>query len=160
MKWRAEQFPRRESAARARRRRKAEALEQRFLRQLSYGVAPPDLTGAIMGRLGYMRISRTIARKRWLRMWFARTVMCALALLITAAALEINNVAPWARRPAGPTITAAVENDLELHQRRLSRTFQAIRNWTPQASDSSEQEWDSIAGDPNEPAPDRLAEIE
>jgi len=110
-----------------------EALEQRLLQELSRRTSSPDLTRTIMGRLGYMKAAPQVVRRRRIRRWVSRLALCALALIVVAGGAQVHESGPYARRPAGPTIPAAIGNDVNLHQQRIKGTIQMIRNLAPMA---------------------------
>ena len=93
----------------------------------------PDLTRAIMGRLGYMKASPRVVRRRRRRRRCGRVLLSLALLAVIALGLEVRTAGPVGGQPAGPTVPAAIGRDVALHQDRLQRTIQTIRNLVPPA---------------------------
>ena len=115
-----------------------EALERRVVQELSRRTPSPDLTRTIMGRLGYMKAAPHVVRRRRIRRWINRLSLCALALIVVAGGAQVHESGPYARRPQGPTIPAAIGNDLNLHQQRIKGTIRMIRTLAPAAPSRSD----------------------
>jgi hypothetical protein len=111
----------------------AEALEHQVLRELSRRTPSPDLTRKIMGRLGYMKATPHVARRRRIRRWVNRLALCAAALIVVVGGARVHESGPYARRPAAPTIPKAIGNDVSLHQQRIKGTIRMIRTLAPTA---------------------------
>ena len=109
-----------------------EALERAVLSELSRESSAPDLTSPIMGRLGYMKVSQRIARRRRIRRLVGRAAACMVALGVIGVGLRVHEMGPDARRPVGPTIPSAIGNDVNYHQQRLKGTIRTIRNLVPE----------------------------
>jgi hypothetical protein len=88
----------------------------------------PDLTRSIMGRLGYMRVSGRIARRRRIRAAIGRTTTVVAAFGLIALGLRLHESSPGARRPVGLTIPAAIGHDVGLTQERFSRAIRGMRD--------------------------------
>jgi len=108
-----------------------------FLWELSRPKASPDLTRPIMGRLGYMKAAPGVVRRRRIRRWVNRLTLAALGLLLVVVAGRVHESGPHARRVAGPTIPAAIGNDVNRHQQRIRGTIQLIREFAPAAPTDS-----------------------
>ncbi len=108
------------------------SFEHAVYDELSRRSPSPDLTSSVMGRLGYMKVSREVARRRMTRRWSGRLAMCALAACAVAVGLHVHELGPDARRPVGPTIPAAIGNDVDYHQQRIKGTIRTIRNLVPE----------------------------
>jgi hypothetical protein len=91
----------------------------------------PDFTRRVMGRLGYMRVSKSRARRDRIRRWANRAgLMLAVAVAIGFAyrSYESSN---QVRRPASLTIPAAISNDVQQQQHRLENVIRSIRSVVP-----------------------------
>jgi len=103
---------------------------------LSRPLPSPDLTRSIMGRLGYMKVSHVIARKRRMQRWAGRVSVTLVMFMSLGLALKLYENSPEIRRPTGPTLPAAIGNDLQRQQRRLGVTIDTIRNLSPRPPQS------------------------
>lgn len=108
-----------------------------FISRLDDGLTAPDMTRAIMGRLGYMRAAPSARRRHRLQRWGSRAgivLAAAFALTIGFRALQAGNEV---RRPAGPTIPAAIQRDLQQQQDNFGSTIQMIRGLQPRMAPSA-----------------------
>jgi hypothetical protein len=111
------------------------------LRDLSQPVQAPDLTRCIMGRLGYMQVPPTVARRHRLRRFAGRIGLVSAAALVASAGVYMHLHGPDARRPADMTIPAAIGSDVERQHQRFDSVIQTIRSLTPIVpSPSSDQQ--------------------
>lgn len=119
----------------------------------------PDMTRRIMGRLGYMQISQGASRRRRLRLWGQRSGIVLAAALALGVGVRVFESSSDIRRPEGPTIPAAIGNDLQRHQQHLGDVIKRIRTLAaprfesvdldqPQSQDSDP--WDGSDDDPGE----------
>lgn len=108
--------------------------------ELSRPTPCPDQTRAIMGRLGFMRSSPSVVRRRLIRLLIRRLTMCAAAVVLVGTAVYVHQLGPDARAPSGLTIPAAIVRDVNSHQQRLKTTAATIRNLIPQAPSSGAAE--------------------
>ena len=99
---------------------------------LSSPIAAPDLTRAVMGRLGYMPVGEKVARRHRLRRWGQRSGLALAALLALGVATQVHEHSDRARHPQSSTIPSALENDLRHQQRRVNDVIQTIRRIAPQ----------------------------
>jgi hypothetical protein len=106
--------------------------EDSLLAGLSRRVVAPDLTRSIMGRLGYMPVRPTIARRRRVRRWINRAGILAVAGLSLFTGLRIYQSGPDVRRPVGPTVPDALGNDVLRQQNRIGNVIQTIQHLAPQ----------------------------
>lgn len=111
--------------------------EHGLLRELSRLTVSPDLTRPIMGRLGYMKAARGVVRRRRIRRRVNRLTLAAMGLLVVVVAARVHESGPHARRAAGPTIPAAIGNDVSRNQQRIRSTIQLIREFAPAAPTDS-----------------------
>jgi hypothetical protein len=106
-------------------------LDDRTLRELARPVTTPDLTGSIMGRLGYMRASHHVARRRRLRRQAGRAALLALLLCAAIVAVDVHQHGPEARRPEPVTVPAAFGREVARQQQRIRGTIAALRELAP-----------------------------
>ncbi len=109
------------SASKGRRRR---PLDAALFAELARGVEAPDMTGAILSRLGLSAADRRLRRRR-------RTLRVAgSAALLLAAGIGSHwlhgRVAGGA--PPGPTMPAAIQHDLDRHGQAIDRAIRTIRD--------------------------------
>lgn len=103
-------------------------VDPQLLHQLTNSVKSPDLTRSIMGRLGYMNVSPKVARRHRLRRWSSRAGISLVAALAMAVGMKFYVNSDQIRRPVGPTIPAALGQDLQRQQDRLGNVIQTIRS--------------------------------
>lgn len=89
--------------------------------------AAPDLTRSIMGRLGYMRVSPEVARKRFLMKWGNRAGMIAVGCVALALGWRVFESSPQVRRPNETTLPQAISHDVQQQQERIGSMLQTIR---------------------------------
>jgi hypothetical protein len=122
----------------ANRARFSRALDRELRRDLHRaGAAGADLTRSIMGRLGYMRASPRVLRRDHLRRWTSRLGTLAAAAVALIVAVHGHNSSTNARRTIGPTIPAAVTNELREQRERLESVFQLLRHLPRTEAESS-----------------------
>lgn len=124
-----------------------EDADRRLTEAMAQPVAGPDLTRRIMGRLGYMQVSRRIARRRALERWAGRAALTAVAAVALGLGLRVYQSSPELRRPSGPTIPDALSNDLQRQQHRIGNVIRTIRTLSPQRPSDAPAE----SADPCEP---------
>jgi len=105
--------------------------------RLAQGGTAPDLTQRIMGRLGYMKASPRVVRRRITRRWCARALLCAAIVAFAGIGLRLQEYEVRVQRRGGPTIPAALGRDVDIHHRRVQRSIQTIRNLVPRLPESS-----------------------
>lgn len=91
----------------------------------------PDMTRAVMGRLGYMQVSTKVSRRHRLHRWVSRAGLTLAALLAVGVGLQMHNESSRARRPLDGNVPAALGNDLQQHRLRFDDVIQTIRRVTP-----------------------------
>lgn len=95
--------------------------------ELSRRLEAPDMTRAIMGRLGYMRLSETAVRCRRRIKWVRRIATAACLGLVLGVGLFMHRESTDSRLPAGPTIPRALHNSLRQGGEQLDRAINSIR---------------------------------
>ncbi len=90
-----------------------------------------DFTAPIMSRLGLPAAGSRAARLDAIRRWAGRTLLGAALAFAVATGFLIHARSVQARRPVGPTLPAAIRNDLDRHQHAISATIQTIRQFQP-----------------------------
>jgi hypothetical protein len=96
------------------------------------GSAPgtPDVSAAVMRRLGYVPVTRAQAeRERWLARAGRLAAGGALAFLFLIAFQVHDRVT--ARRPQGPTLPGAIGRDVSLQQERFRNTLRTLQKLAP-----------------------------
>ncbi len=88
----------------------------------------PDFSRSIMGRLGYMRVGKEVARRRRLRLWAGRLCMLAVAGVALAIGWRVFEASPQVRRPVDTTIPQAIRHDVQQQQERWGSMMQTIRS--------------------------------
>lgn len=113
--------------------RKCDSLpfEQALERELVDGRVAPDLTRSIMGRLGYMRVSRRAAMRHRIRCWMSRLGTISVVALALGIGFHFYATGQQVRRPQGLTIPDAVSNDVERGSNQIQNAIQTIRNLGP-----------------------------
>lgn len=91
----------------------------------------PDLTRAIMGRLGFMKVTDRVTRRRRLRRSVGRTMITAVMFSLVIAGFFVHQNGRSARGPSGLTVPSAIRRDVDRHQRRLDWTIRTIRSIAP-----------------------------
>jgi hypothetical protein len=102
-------------------------LDRLIAEALSRRIVAPDLTRAVMGRLGYMRVSEPIVRKRHRAKWMRRVGTAACLSFALLAGLYMHRQTADSRIPSGPTIPAALRDSFESSGERFDRAIEAIR---------------------------------
>lgn len=89
---------------------------------------PPDMTGPVMRRLGLTPPSQRSARRRRRRRGVVRLMLVLIAVGASAVCTHwyLRRTEPPA--PAGPTIPAAIENDVLHHGHTIDRALRTIRD--------------------------------
>lgn len=105
-----------------------------ILAELSRPVACPDMTRSIMGRLGYMQVQPTVARRHRIRRLASRAMVLALMLTAIIAAISIKNQSDAVRHPHEVTIPSAIRHDVEQHQQRVNTFIRVLRDSAPRHS--------------------------
>jgi hypothetical protein len=118
-----------------------------------------DFTGPIMRRLG---LTPAECRRRVMLRRSLRGAAAATALIGLAAGIHLHNLRVAATLPGGPTIPAAVRNDLRLHGKTVTATVRSIRRLTPwqpepdSVNDEPEPAADGEPGPTERPSPDQV----
>jgi hypothetical protein len=107
------------------------SVDRSLLADLSKPVRAPDMTRPIMGRLGYMHVNGTVARRKRLQQWASRVGVLLAAALALGIGLRFYEHSSAMRRPAGLTIPDALGNDLQLQQHRIGNVIRTIRSLSP-----------------------------
>ena len=81
-------------------------------RRVDFSASAPDLTRSIMGRLGYMKVSPAVARRRRIRQWGTRAGLALSAMIAIAIGLQVYENGPTIRKPVGPTIPSATNSTM------------------------------------------------
>ncbi len=87
----------------------------------------PDFTRAIMGRLGYMRVSAAVAKRAQRRMMMRRGCLCLAFSGLMLSTVWMFQQSDLARRPQGLTLPDAVDHE----QQRFNRMIRTIRQISP-----------------------------
>lgn len=128
-----------------------------------------DFTAPIMARLGLPAAGTRAARVAMVRRWGGRTLLAAALVFAVATGFLIHAQSERARRPAGPSLPAAIRNDLDRHQHAITATLQTIRQLQPRLLEpaaepgprrtvpASATPWPAPAPRPD-PGPDRGAQ--
>ena len=98
---------------------------------LSDPVDAPDVTRAVMGRLGYMAVSGKVSRRHRLRLWSRRVGLTLVCLLAIGMAMRVHDQSSRARNSRNDNLPSALGNDLQHQQRRFQDAIQIIRHLTP-----------------------------
>lgn len=112
---------------------------------------PPDLTRNIMGRLGYMKVTPAVARRRRVQRWSARFALIAMSLAVGYVGVVAFKASPDARIPHEITIPAAISSDVNQKQHRINSVIQILRELPPRLELDSTSPPD---GQPVPPEPD------
>ena len=84
-----------------------------------------------MGRLGFMKVSDRVTRRRRLRRSVGRTMITAVMFSLVIAGFFVHQNGRSARGPSGLTVPSAIRRDVDRHQRRLDWTIRTIRSIAP-----------------------------
>lgn len=87
----------------------------------------PDLTGRVMGRLGYMRSAPAVRTRRRRRRAIARGLAACSAIGLLVLVSAMLDAAGRTRAPEGPTIGEAVGRDLAVRRAEFAGTFAGLR---------------------------------
>jgi hypothetical protein len=93
-------------------------------------VSTPDMTRKIMGRLGYMRVSPTMARRQRVRSWLGRAGTFFVAAVAVAIAARVYEDSNTVRRTMDVTVPAAIGSDFQEHQHRIGNVIRTFRHLT------------------------------
>jgi hypothetical protein len=99
--------------------------------ELARPLATPDFAPRIMERLGYHPISRRQARWARLSRWFNQGAVALAGLAVIAVAASVHMQSARVRRPAGPTLPAAIEAEFDRGSTRVNQLLQQLRELTP-----------------------------
>lgn len=91
------------------------------------GSPTPDFSRSVMGRLGYMRVSASVARRRRLMKWANRAGMMCVAAVALFIGWRVLESSPQVRRPSDTTVPQAISRDMQQQQQRLGNMIQTIR---------------------------------
>lgn len=105
----------------------SDVLDQLIESELSRRIEAPDMTRAIMGRLGYMRLPEATIRKRNRMKWVRRVATAACLGLVLCVGLLMHAQSADSRLPAGPTIPAALHESIKYGGERIDRALDTIR---------------------------------
>ena len=92
------------------------------------GQPTPDFTRTIMGRLGYMRVSPTVARRHRIVQWANRAGMLMVVAMAFGLGWRVFESSPQVRRPVETTIPQAVSHDVQIQQQRVGSMIETIRS--------------------------------
>jgi hypothetical protein len=106
-------------------------LDRLLLRELSRPVQTPDCTAAVLARLGYAPASRRQRAMRMMATWVSRAALATAAAVAIGVGLQVHWHSPLSLRPSGPTLPAALEQDLRRFERRGSDMIERIRLLSP-----------------------------
>ena len=99
------------------------------------GLAGPDQTRAIMGRLGYMRAAPGVAaRRRRRRRILGRAATAFLVVGAAFIAVRVHGIVGETRRPIGPTLEEAFRDELGRQRGIFDGAARTIRNLVPLAA--------------------------
>lgn len=130
--------------------RRGRTLPHPVVRALRQQETAPDMTRAIMGKLGFMRAAPAVVRRARSRRRAGRIAFSLAMVGIILISAYLHQRSDDVRRPEGPTLPAAIGNDLNLHHDRLQHMFRTIRNLTPGEPSQPDPE----VGDDNQPTLD------
>jgi hypothetical protein len=116
--------------------------------RLSNDVDAPDLTRSIMGRLGYMPVSPTVARRHKFRAWAGRAGMLFTAAIALGIGFNFYLNSAEIRRPVGPTISDALRHDWQQQQKSIGSMIQTIQNLSPAAPSEQFDAGDDVRSAP------------
>ena len=91
----------------------------------------PDLTRAIMGRLGYMQAKPRAARRHRVQRGIRRAGLVAAAALAIGVGLRVFEHTPDARQPGEPVIPAALGQEIERQQQNFGAVIRSLRSVAP-----------------------------
>lgn len=91
------------------------------------GSSTPDFSRAVMGRLGYMRVSHAAARRRSLVKWANRAGLVGVAAVALIIGWRVLESSPQVRRPADTTVPQAISRDVQQQTQRLGDMVETIR---------------------------------
>lgn len=89
--------------------------------------AAPDMTRSIMGRLGYMRVSPAVARRKLMMQWANRAGMLAVCGVAVALGWRVFESSPQVRRANETTLPQAISHDARQQTQRIDSMLQTIR---------------------------------
>jgi hypothetical protein len=90
-------------------------------------VRSPDFSRSIMGRLGYMRVSPTVARRKRTVLWVNRAAILMIAGVATVIGWRVFESSEQIRRPVELTLPQAISHDVQQQSERLDSMIQTIR---------------------------------
>jgi hypothetical protein len=133
-----------------------------IIQELGRAVPAPDMTGAVMSRLGLSPVSPRAARRRRIGRAVARLALVAVAVGASALCVQWHKIGATAPRSAGPTIPSAIKHDLEHHGQTIDRAIRSIRGlspWRPVSSPVRPMPMPPEHDDSTEEVPDQQARI-
>ncbi len=89
--------------------------------------AAPDVTRRVMGRLGYMRVADSVARRRRRNLWLQRGACILMMAAVTVTAWRIYDSSAAVRGPAEVTVPGAIMHDAHQRQSQFQTLIQSIR---------------------------------
>jgi hypothetical protein len=95
--------------------------------ELASPVPAPDMTRAIMGRLGYMRLPEQTVRKRRRNKFMRRLATAACLGVALGVGLLAHMQSADSRLPTGPTIPAALHESINFGGTQIDRALDSFR---------------------------------
>lgn len=86
--------------------------EEPILEALKQPVSAPDMSDQIMHQLGYRHVGAQQRRRQVLMRWAGRIGATCVVAIAVKFGIQAFESSPNARRPVGPTMTEALQNDL------------------------------------------------
>ncbi len=114
-------------------------LDNLLRQELRRPVQSPDLSRAIMGRLGYMQVSPDVARRRRVQRWLGRTALVAMLIAVGNVGVMVFKASPEARQPLEFTIPSAIRSDLQHQQYQINSVIQLLRELPPRLEHDNTQ---------------------
>jgi len=110
---------------------KRDFLDPEFAAELRRRGGAPDVTAAVMFRLGLSPVTGDAARRRRLSRaaWRAGLACAVIAIVAFGVHAQLRSAAT--RRAAVPTLPSAIRHDLEAHSATISRAVGSIRGLEP-----------------------------
>jgi hypothetical protein len=127
-------------------------IDGQLLQNLCQPVSAPDVTHAVMGRLGYMNVKPNVARRHQVRRWVNRTGTVAVMAIAAVLALRLHESSSQIRRAESLTIPGAVGEDFQRNQHQLREMIQTIRNFAPRLPEGQHPSENVVPEDVNRSA--------